>query len=87
MTNAIFLEPIQKGGGSVLDLTLSDHDDALEVPVDPRGFQVSAYGNVGIVTGAVLGVVDPTEPLIEEVIETLMNIISLTHYYSVTLNS
>ena len=34
-----------------------------------------------------LRVINPTKPLIEEVIETLMNIISLTHHNSVTLNS
>lgn len=86
VTNAIFLEPIQKRSGRVLHLTLSYNDNTLEVSVDPRGFQMGSYGNVGIVTRTVLRVINPTEPLIEKVIETFMNIVSLTHHNCVTFN-
>lgn len=33
-----------------------------------------------------LGVVNPTEPLVEEVIEGLMDVICLAHYHRVSLN-
>ena len=86
MTDAIFLEPIQKRSGCVLYLTLSYNDNTLKVPVDPRGFQMGPYGDVGIVTRTVFRVIDPPEPLVEKIVEALMNIISLTHNYCVSFN-
>ena len=42
--------------------------------------------NVGVVARPLLGVVDAAETLVEEVIETLMDVVSLAHDYRVTLD-
>ena len=43
-------------------------------------------GNVGVVTGAPLGVINPAKALVEEVIEAFMNVICLCHYHCVAFN-
>ena len=47
---------------------------------------MSANSNVGVVTSALLGVINLTKALVEEVIETFMDIICLCHDHCVTFN-
>ena len=43
-------------------------------------------GNVGIVAGALLGVINAAEALVKEIIEALMDVVSLAHNNSVALD-
>ena len=62
------------------------HHYTLEIRVHPAWLDVSANGNVGIVTGARVGV-NTMESPVEEIIETLVNGICLAHYDRVSLGS
>ena len=86
MSDAVLLKTIEEGSGCVLHLRLLHNNYALEVGMHAGGLEVSPNRNVGVVTGSLLGVIDPAETLVEEVIEALMNVIRLAHHDSVTLD-
>lgn len=85
MTDVVLLEPIQKWCGSVFDLRLLDHHNTLKVWVDSAGFEVGTNCNIGVVAWSIR-VVNATETLVKQVIETLMYVVSLAHYDRVTFN-
>ena len=81
----VLLKAVQEWGRCVLHLRLLHHYHTLKLRVHPAGLRMGTYGYVGIVTRS-MSVINPTEPQVEQVIETLMNIISLCHYNCVSLN-
>ena len=81
----VLFKAVQEWGWCVLHLRLLHHHHTLKLRVHPAGLGVGTYGYVGIVTRS-MSIINPAEPLIEQVIETLMNIISLCHYNGVSLN-
>ena len=86
VSDAILLKPVQERSWCLSNLRLLHHDDTLEVGMDPTRPQVGSNRNIGVVSRPLLGVVNTTEPLVEEVIEALMDFICLTHDHRVTLN-
>lgn len=86
VNDAILLKPVQKRSRSVFHFGLLHHNHTLEVGVHATRPQVGSNCNVGVVAGSLMGVVDATEPLVEEVVKALVNVICLTHYYSVSFN-
>ena len=48
--------------------------------------KMSTYGNVSIQSGSRIWVINSLKSPIKQIIETLMNVISLQHYYTVALN-
>ena len=87
MTDAVLLKPVQERGRSGFNIRLFDHDHTHKVRVYSTGPQVGPNGYVGIVTGAVLWVVYPTEPLIEEIIKALVDVVCLAHDDGVAFDS
>ena len=86
MADAVLLKPVEEGGRSPGYLALLHHNHTLKVLVDAAWLQVGTDGYVGIVTRAVLRVVYASEALVEQVVETLVDVVGLAHEYSVTLN-
>ena len=84
--DAIFLKAVEEGCWCVLHLRLLDDYNTLEVRVHTGGFQVGPNGNVGVVTGALLGDINLTKALVEEVIETFMDVICLYHDHCVAFD-
>ena len=54
--------------------------------MDPGWLEVCSDGYVSVVAWAVLRVVNATEPLVEQVVETLVNVVRLTHDDRVAFN-
>ena len=48
--------------------------------MNTAGPEVGTNRNVGVVSGALLGVINATESLVEEIVEAFVNIICLAHY-------
>ena len=84
--DTILLQAVEEGCWCVLHLRLLDNHHTLKVGVHAGGFQVGPNSNVGVVTGAPLGVINLTKALVEEVIEAFMNIICLSHHHCVAFN-
>ena len=85
--DAILLKAVEEGCRCVLHLRLLNDHNTLKVRVHTGGFCVSPNGNVGVVTGAPLGVINLTKALVEKVIETFMNVICLSHHHCVAFSS
>ena len=86
MSDAIFLKSVEEGRGCILHFRFLQDDHTLKVGVHTARLQMGPYGNIGVVPWPFLGVIDPPKSLVEEVVETLMNIISLTHDDRVALD-
>lgn len=86
MTDAIFFKPIQERGWSSINLRLFDNYNTTKVRVYSTWSEMGSNGYISIISRTMFGIVYSTEPLIEEVIEALMNVICLTHHYSMALN-
>ena len=84
--DAILLKAVEKGYWCALHLKLLNDHNTLEVGVHTRGFCVGPNSNVGVVTGALLGIINLMKALVEEIIEAFMNIICLCHYHCVAFN-
>ena len=84
--DVVFLKAIEEGCWCVLHFRLLNDHNTLKVRVHTGGLCVGSNGNVGVVTSAPLGVINFTKALVEQVIETFMNIICLSHYHCVAFN-
>ena len=84
MSERILLKTIQERRRNIVYLRLSYHHNTLEFRMHPTWFVVSSNCYVRVVTWASLRVIDTTESLVEEVIETLVYLIGLTEEDSVT---
>ena len=83
--DAVLLKPVQEWSWRVHHLRLLHNHNTLEVGVHSARSQVGSDGNVGVVTGTPVLVVDPTEPLVEEVVEAFVDVVCLAHDYCVAL--
>ena len=81
--NSVLLKPVQERSRSVLHFRFLYNDNTLEVLVDPTRFVVATNGNVCIELGLFgwVRIVNPPEVLVEEVVEALMNVVSLRHQH------
>lgn len=86
MGDAVLLKPVEEGSRCVDHLRFLHDHHTLEVGVNPAGSQVGPNSNVGVITGAFLLVVDAAEPLVEEVVEALVDVVCLAHDDRVALN-
>ena len=86
MCDAVLLKAVEEGCRCVLHLRLLDNHNTLEVGVHTGGFQVSPNGNVGVVASTLLGIINLTKALVEEIIEAFMNVICLSHHHCVAFN-
>ena len=84
VSQTVLLKAVQEWGRCVLHLRLLHHHHTLKLRVHPAGLGVGTYGYVGIVTWS-MNIINPAEPQVEQVIEALVNIISLCHYDCVSL--
>ena len=87
MGDEVLLKPIQKGCWSVFHLGLLHHHHTLEVGMNSGWLQIGPNGNVGVVERAVVRVINTSELLAEQVVETLMDVVSLAHDNGVPLDS
>ena len=83
---AVLFKAVQEWGWHVLHFRFLHHNHTLELWVHPAWLGVSPYGYIGIVTRSTVLIVNPAKPLVEQIIEALMDVISLSHYNCVSLN-
>jgi len=84
--DAVLLKAVKEGCWSVFQFRLFDDHHTLEVGIHTRGLCVSPNGNVCVVTSAMLGIVNSTKALIEEVIEAFVDAVCLCHQHRVSFN-
>ncbi len=84
MGEVVLLKTVQEWRRDALDFALFDDHHTIEVTVHSARFDVSANGDVGIVTRPRRSV-DTMETSIEEIVEALVNRVSLREDYSVAL--
>ena len=75
----VLFKAIQEWSWGVFHLRLLNNNHTLEVRVDSRWFEVSSNGNVGVVAWALFRIVNASETLVEQIVEALVNVVSLTH--------
>ena len=84
VSERILLKTIQKWRRNIVYLRLSYHHNTLEVRMHSARLVVSSNCNVRVVSWTSLGIINTTESLVEEIIETLMYLIGLTEKDSMT---
>ncbi len=84
MGEVVLLKTVQEWRRDALDFALFDDHHAIEVTVHSARFDVSANGDVGIVTRS-RGSVDTMKAPVEEIVEALVNRVSLREDYGVAL--
>ncbi len=86
VSDEVLLKSVQKRGWGIDYLRFLNHHHTLKVGMNPGWSEVGTNSNVSVIARAFIEVINSSESLIEEVIEALVNIVSLTHDYSVTYN-
>ena len=81
--DAILLKAVEEGCWCVLHFWFLDDHNTLKVGVHTGWFYVGPNGNIGVVASTLLGIINPTKALVEEVIEAFVDVICLGHDHCV----
>ena len=86
MCYVILLESVQERCWCLIQFRLLNGYNALKVGMYTARLKMSTNGNVSIQSCSRIWVINSLKSPIKQIIEPLMNIISLQHYYTVALN-